>query len=72
MTSPRRRNVWGRHGRILVVDDNQSELDLSDLVLAGAFDRRQVAMYFATSCRGAELQCGTTVTIELPWTPSRK
>lgn len=40
--------------RILVVDDSQGILDLSDMVLAGVvFDRRPVALYFATSAAEA-------------------
>ncbi len=53
LTPPEKR--LGPAWKILVVDDNQSVLDLSDMVLAGVvFDRRPVAMYFATSAVEAQ------------------
>lgn len=53
LTPPEKR--LGPAWKILVVDDSQSVLDLSDMVLAGVvFDRRPVALYFATSAIEAQ------------------
>lgn len=54
LTPPEKR--LGPAWKILVVDDSQSVLDLSDMVLAGVvFDRRPVSLFYATSC--AEAVC---------------
>lgn len=53
ITPPEKR--LGAPWRVLVVDDSQSILDLSDMVLAGVvFDRRPVALFFATSAAEAQ------------------
>ena len=53
ITPPEQR--LGPPWRVLVVDDNQGILDLSDIVLAGVvFARRPVTLFFATSALEAE------------------
>jgi signal transduction histidine kinase len=53
LTPPEKR--LGPAWKILVVDDSQSVLDLSDMVLADVvFDRRPLAMYYATSAAEAK------------------
>jgi signal transduction histidine kinase len=53
LTPPEKR--LGPAWRILVVDDSQSVLDLSDMVLAGVvFDHRPVSLYYATSAAEAK------------------
>jgi signal transduction histidine kinase len=53
LTPPEKR--LGPAWKILVVDDSQSVLDLSDMVLADVvFDRRPVALFYATSAAEAQ------------------
>jgi CheY-like chemotaxis protein len=53
ITPPEKR--LGPAWKILVADDSQSVLDLSDMVLAGVvFDRRPVSLFFATSATEAQ------------------
>ncbi len=53
LTPPEQR--LGTPWRLLVVDDNQSVLDLSDMVLAGmVVDRRPVTLFYAQSAARAQ------------------